>query len=542
MVDLTQKREDHLVFKYPSGQVVYDNDFVVPEYPEARAHLTIRRHDTPFTQDRLPYREGILIKSAPAIHDCTYFGLESEPYAWRFTGELKCDYIDQLVLEYEDREETNPDSPDHPSNNPTRLLDPLRDGLILEHPFAQKLYKKCTEILRPFIDDLKASDAATRRDVTDENLKRKLSDLSKEVSKLFEAKLRELEEEEATVPLDDGEIEKLGVGLHIIPPGEQNIVVSQPKTFSVIVRHYEVLDQSLTVDVTSSEPEVVAARSSPVPLKKFSDDGKVAKTTFTLEGSKVGGEAYIEVHCGVYDNLLHARVIEPPPAPQIPDGLTFERALYEVQINKEKTLLLRLKAKSDLSGQIIAEICSDHPEIVVKGGGKCEMKKSNVPNVWTGVCRIEGRQLKAKGTIMARVRRLQPAQTRVIVGEREPKSGILLKPPIPVPEDFGPSRYKWDHNDPFQLLIGARHPSIRRYLGEPQDSDYPGINDPRYHIVLAEVIAEALAFRILEKDFTRRGQDNRLMDFASTDFWFHRHYSDFLAIAHKCLVTNGEFK
>ena len=128
----------------------------------------------------------------------------------------------------------------------------------------------------------------------------------------------------------------------------------------------------------------------------------------------------------------------------------------------------------------------------------------------------------------------------VVEDREEPKSSILLKPPKPVEEDFRSLRYMWEPNDPLQLLIGARHSSIRRYLGEPNGSGYPGINSSLYHTVLAEVIAEALAFKILEKEFARKGREGGLLDFTTTELYYHRHFSDFLAIAHKCLVVDVE--
>ena len=67
---------------------------------------------------------------------------------------------------------------------------------------------------------------------------------------------------------------------------------------------------------------------------------------------------------------------------------------------------------------------------------------------------------------------------------------------------------------------------------------YPGIDSPLYHTVLAEVIAEALAFRILEKQFKREGQEG-MLDYTSTDAYYHKHFSEFLSIAHKSLVTES---
>jgi len=185
--DMNKNREDRLIYNYTKGETIYNKDLIISEYPYSKAHLVIHKHLTPFEQGMLPYREGgILIKSKATIHDCTYFGLESETFAWRFTGELYCEFIDKLIYDYDDREEINPDNPNHPANNPMRVLDPLRDGLVLEHPFVQTLYKKCKNILQPFIEKLKALEESHKRDVTNENLDKKLNNLSKEVSRMFE--------------------------------------------------------------------------------------------------------------------------------------------------------------------------------------------------------------------------------------------------------------------------------------------------------------------------------------------------------------------
>jgi len=531
IVDRNRELEDPLPYVYPAGEVVYNDYLKISGYEGAMVHLVIRRHETPFEQTVLPYREGILIKSSAAIHDCTFFTLESEPFSWRFTGELCCDYIDKLIREYDDREEANPDDPGHPLDNPYRLLDPFRDGLILDHPFTQQLYRKCKEILESFIKELKTAEEPPKQDVTDENLGKKLNNLSKEISKVFEKKLNELEEEIPEVTIDDPKIKKLGLGLHIIPPNEQPIIVNTPKTFSIIVKHYEALDGSLPVDVLSSYPDGVKLRTPQVFFKKILEDGKIGRTTFTVESSELGAEAYIEVRYDGYDNLVLVKVVGPPPPPLLPDGLTFEKPQYHLQINKEKNLVLHLKTIG--ANSYIAEIVSNNPEIVIKGGGRSKLRETEIPGVLSGGFKILGRQLKAKGVITAIVDGFEPAKTRVVVEEHEPVSGVDFKFD-PVEDDFGAVRYKWDEKTPYRLLIGARHPSIRRYLGEPTEQGYQGVDDPLYHIVLAEVIAEALAFRILEKKFYREGQDG-MLDYTSTDTYYHKELSEFLSIAHRHL-------
>lgn len=533
LVDLKIGKEDSLTYVYPEGETVFDDEITIPAYPSVKAKLSIRKHPTPFQQDVLPYREGVLVKSAVAIHDCTYFGLESDPLSWRFTGEMRCGFIDTLVREYDDRDEANPDHPNHPADNPQRLLDPFRDGLILEHPFARALYEKCRRILMDLIGALRTAETSPKRSVTDENLNRKLDSLSKEISKVFERKLNEIEEEAPLGSEIGGPIEKLAVGLHIIPPGKEPIIVNEPKTFSIKVKHYEALDESLPISVESSDADV-KVRVSPVYLRRFSEDRTVGATTFTVESSTVGAEAFIEARYDGYDNLVPVKVVELPPPPTLQEGLSFDKSLYRLGLNKEKTLIVWLKT-TKLENPTMAKITSDHPEIVIKGGGKCELRKTDTPGVLLGRCRIVGRQLKVKGNITALVEGFNLAQTRVAVEEREPKSRVALEFK-PDDDDFGSVRYKWDLGNPYLLWIGVKHPSISRYLGGLNEQGYPGTNSPQYHTVIAEIIAEALAFRILERRFKSEGQQG-MLDYTSAETYYHMDFSDFLTVAHKNVVT-----
>ena len=186
---------------------------------------------------------------------------------------------------------------------------------------------------------------------------------------------------------------------------------------------------------------------------------------------------------------------------------------------------------------MIAKVTCDHSAIVLKGGGRCELQQTETHGLLVGQVRVLGRQLKAGGKITACVDNLGTAYATVEVDERgDPPGGADFKPPRPVEEDFGVVRYKWDDHEPYLLLIGAKHPAIRKYLREPTETGYPGVSSPLYHAVLAEVIAEALAFRLLSVHFRRDGQQG-MLDFDSTDLYYHQPFSEFLSIAHRILVT-----
>jgi hypothetical protein len=286
------------------------------------------------------------------------------------------------------------------------------------------------------------------------------------------------------------------------------------------------------VSVESSDPDI-RVRASPVFLRRFTEDRTVGATTFTIESSEVGAEGCVEVRYDGYSDLVLVKVVESPPPAALPEGLAFDKQVYRLGVNKEKTLILWLKTPGS-SDPVIAQITSDHPEIVIKGGAKCELRKTVTPDVLMGKCRIVGRQLKARGHITARTEGFNPAETRIVVEERE-RSGLKLQIE-PVEESFGSVRYKWDDRNPYLLKIGAEHPSIRRYLGEPTEYGYQNSESPLYHSVLAEVVAEALAFDLLERQFKSEGQQG-MLDYTSVDNYYHKHFSDFLAVAHKNLVT-----
>jgi len=537
IVDINKNRKDHFFYNYPIGEILFDEDLLITEYPDAKAHLIIRKHSTPFEQKMLPYREGgILVKSAVAIHDCTYFGLESESFSWNFTGELYCEFIDKLICEYDDREEINPDNPNHPVNNPMRLLSPSRDGFLLEHPFAQILYKKGKDILQPFIEKLKTSKESQKRDVTSENLDKKLNNLSKEISKLFEKKIKELEDTILPGAINIGINETLSIGLHIIPSSNEQpipVEVNQVKTFSIKIKHYEALDELLPIVIDNSNPENIKIVKSSTYLERFSEDKKIGMATFALKSSKIGAEALIEVSYSGYADLLYLKVVEPPPPAELPEGLSFEKPLYHLKINKEKLLILYLRTDKKVSNRIIADTTSNHPEIVIKGGEKCILNRTNIPEILKGKIRVQGRQLKVKGEITARAEGFPPVETTLVVEEHLLTSGVQFKFE-PVEENFGSVRYKWEN--PYFLKIGAEHFSIRKYLGNlTEEGKYQGIDNPLYHAVLADVIAEALAFNILEKTFKKEGQEG-MLDYASADLYYHREFSEFLIISHKHLV------
>lgn len=536
LLDVNTRRSDPIIYNYPEGEVVFNDTINILGYPDAKADILIKKHHTRFEENTLPLREGVLVKSGSAIHECTYFQLDHEPYCWRFSGMVTCDYIDKLVREYDRREELS-DSPQHPENNPQLLIDPDRNGLVDDHPFTQSLKKECRKILRNLVDNLKSKEAEPKKKVTDEKLDRQLGDLSKEISKLFEKKLRDLDEDITAGSNDTGGIPKLSEGMHIIPPGDQTIYTNNPKTFSIKIVGHDQLDEASPITITSSNDDI-KIRATPVYLRKFSGDKCTASTTFTLESEIVGAESLIELNYNGYFGVMIVSVREPEASLSIPEGLSFDKPHYHLVVNKEKLLHLWLKTNNAEKSEYIAQIKSDRADVIVKGGDKCVLRQTEGSNVYSGNCRIIGRRAKVKTHITAIVEGFKLAQTEVSVEEKELGSHIQFDFQ-PDEDDFGSMRYKWDENQRYTLRIAAKHPSIKYYLGTPIGDIYPGRQTTEYHCVIAEVISEALAFEILERQFKTEGQQG-MLNFTSAHTYYHMHFSDFLTVAHRFL--NPDYK
>lgn len=534
--DVRSMQSSRLAYEYPEGSVVLDEDFEIPGYPDAKAHMLVRRHETAFHIDTLPLREGVLVKSGAAIHDCTYFRLEPDVYCWRFTGEVRCDYIDTLIRQYDDRESSSL-APVHPSTNPIMLLDPDRNGLDDNHPFTVAINQLCRKLLKGLVDELRIHETPPKKKVSNELLDKKLDSLSAAISRLFENKLRELEEDIGSTSEKQGTIANLPVGLHIIPPGEEHIIVNVPKVFTVKIVGYQELSGSSPINISSSN-QSIAVRSSPVYLKRFSEDARVATTTFILESDVVGAESLIEVNYSGYNDVLLVDVIAPPMPPDLSPGLSFDKPIYHLKVNKDKTLYIYLSTPNDALDGCDARISSNRREIAVKGGGRCVLTKSGGSGILTGKCHVIGRRSKVRGVISATVKGLQPAYAKLVVEDKLPTSHIRLQF-IPDEDDFGSVRYKWDDQNPYVLKIAAKHPSIRQYLGVPQGENYPGIESELYHGILAEVVAEALAFTVLERQFRIEGQAG-MLDYTTVDATYHKHLSDFLTICHQTLNESLE--
>ena len=184
--DLTQDRDDAIRYHIPEGTERVDETIKIPGYPGTQAKLVIKRAKKPLENKGKHWQGGIIIKSRRAIHEATLFAQEfaNDPHAAFFFGKLRCEYIDDLWIDFDKRMEDGlpPDS-----KNPCPIIDPNRQGgLRRDHPFFKVLQQEVLKRLRPLVEEERQREASQRAEVENRETRRQLNELEKIASKFME--------------------------------------------------------------------------------------------------------------------------------------------------------------------------------------------------------------------------------------------------------------------------------------------------------------------------------------------------------------------
>jgi hypothetical protein len=193
LVNVGKDKGITLRYAYPSLPIVFQGELAIPGYPEATAAVTIyrneERYDDSPSEDSRP--AGLLIKGRRAIYESTLFRFESHPMAGWFSGRVECPYVDQLASEYDRRLLAGERQDDR---NPIPVITRRRDGLQPTHPFYKAL---ATVVEKPLGELIREEEKKARESSGHESskMRRTLDALGRDLARLIDEDLRELEEE-----------------------------------------------------------------------------------------------------------------------------------------------------------------------------------------------------------------------------------------------------------------------------------------------------------------------------------------------------------
>jgi len=523
LVDPNDGTTDAITYGHPARTEMVTSDLIIAEYDDAAATITIwrgqERSENPSSDSGRP--EGILIKGRRAIYENTLFAFEANPNSHWFSGALTCDYIDKLAMQYDDEEATGKP---HSELNPMPIISRSRDGLEHEHPFYGALVRAVEPILAVLVheEERKAREGEAHEST---RFRRTLDSLGRDLGKLVDADLREIDEDS----LGGGRGEKGVEPLRIIPESLV-LYMGEDKTISVVA-----LRQlgAAAIDV-ELDPEGVVEMldSTPIALVEHPrrDDCQIAR--IHLRPLIEDEETLLTVRCGDTEAVasVEVRPEREIPEPVPPEVLEFERKRYQLAHGKRRMLALRAPVDViNVARTSTARVESSHQGVVVLGN-KVDLEFDEDQLCFVGLVSVDPRDLGAKATLTATLG-ADTAQCEVIVAERE-AGGPRLVIKI-VDEAQGRYRaYVERQGELTTIRIMGRHSAIKRYLGP--GPEFINQDSIEARLMIAEIVAGEAARLVMERKYRSPGELDGPAFYAE-----HLYYLEkYLARCHKMMVAD----
>lgn len=532
-----------IIFYKPESKLVCDEKFNIPGYRDASARIVIWKSTESLTDISDKFRRsGLLIKGVRAIHECSllHSSFEKDEYAKHYFGRIECPYIDDLLLDYDKKIDLEED---HPLENPKLVVDPNRQhGLNREHPFTKVLLEIPTKKLKELIDKDRAENEKDNKEIANKETKGKLDMLAKAASKFFKEEIDDLDQITTDDEFDKETFAKKGVFIY---PTYANISVNAIRTFTYYVNKklFDVEGNNVKLHSDSSAVEIV---DNSINLEKHKKDKNLLVGRFALKGKFTEEGIYIEATCkgaakaealvSVKESLSEERVFK--------DSLEFEHSNYKIKEKSTKTLKLFAKYPEVVNKEVSIKIeISDEDSLILKN--KCKMSPIAGSNYAIGEVKIEAKRLVKKPVEIKASCNEFIATSKVKIVQKD-ESGPNIKIEFR-DEDFANYRATWGELEgkPNLLLISAKHPSIKRYLGPPPE--FVGQNTILFKTILAEVVSESVCRKALRLEtenqswkynWADKREDSSILE--DVFYCFAQKMRAFLPIAHKIMIKDSD--
>ena len=280
-----------------------------------------------------------------------------------------------------------------------------------------------------------------------------------------------------------------------------------------------------TVEVECLTDELRADRTE-APLSPVEAQDGVLRATWSVRALEATRATGLEARVGPIraESTIAVLASEAERYSHV-DGLQFERRSYRVRAGSRRSIRLLAPvslARSD-GGEFELKLASD--DFRVSGARQLVLSAA----LGVAVCRLTVALLDDDASPTRVVARLGAHEAETELREAAPAgAGIVIKLED---VDHGALRYRWNRN---VLEIGARHPSLKRYLG-PKSDQYPGQDALHFRVLLAE----ALCLRRLQGNIEANPRDFEGMSWDEYYRHFARMMAEFLPKAHGLMAPGG---
>lgn len=529
----SKKEGVRLQYNYPQGEIVFDDKISIPDYPEAEAHLVIQKSPNRIKNDSgSPYWEGgILIKSNYAIHEVSSLSkkIENNPYFDFYFGKVICPYIDKLAIDYENAE-TRKWS--HSAENPSRIIDPLRsEGIAKNHPFTKSLYREIKKHVNVLLKKDEDSAKQKTKEIENNKTKDRFRKLASEVGKFIKDNIEDVEIEDENY-LTESEIRSKGI---VIIPGGLKIPIGEER--KAYVYCCPSLEQKEKHVVISTDSDILKLSSEIIGLIDRGKDDGILVGSFSVKGSKKGSTK-IKLIWGKIDKYLSVSVVESSEINRDIKEFQFEKDNYSVKEGKKKNIRIFAHYQKFIYGRVKLKMS-------IENNKYCKLLTENIILDYNRKSEeIFGRRL-AIGTVkIAGLKAGGPIKLSVTLQDKEISTKIRVIPKKDFGQDFEIKIVDEDLGDQRSVLIenklkiNGRHKNIKRYLGP--GPDFVGQDSIHFRLLMAELIADTVARRVLELNAQKNVAGYRDMD--ATGFYRkHRGFmNSFLEKAHLIQIPGSE--
>lgn len=504
----------------PDGEVVLDVDVDLDGYPDATAHLTLKRMRTPGDGrvDRYS-RHGIEVQGKHATFENTLFGETAPESAW-IHGALVCPTIDDLIRSFDETQGGD-------STNPSRLLRRDREGLTPDHPFTKALTTAVLRQLAPLLEEMKP-----KRDAEGggDQLKQDLQRASRALSALLRTDLQSIDEDEP----GGGTTTTATNPLVLIPP-RLAIGLGRKRSLTVLANTVT-LGPEPTVSVSTSDDAVLEVGE----LTDWTPHASLPDTVVANVPAHARTLGTCVVTVTSEDASRHAtaeiRVVEVIDEPATaPEALEWANSTMSVMVSRERTIRLRAPIELGSGGELLAT--------VALSGEGCSLLDTTARltlhrDGWLeGTCRIRGVTAETSSRVTASAAG-QSAEGTIRVTRPSALDGMGLEVKI-IDEPRGNNRGTMRETDTGYLVeVMARHPANGFVLGaRREDGTFANEQQPAARLLLAEVVASTICEWLINRESAR--YPHNFSDAASTLSKRHALITRYLPAAQRTIATEA---
>jgi translation elongation factor P/translation initiation factor 5A len=520
-----QKSNKPIRYQYPEFEHILEENINVPGYPDATVRLIIKRNSEPDDRPKSNVQRvaGLLLKSGSTIHENTLFKYEGNPHAGWFSGEIVCEYIDDLQTEYEDRLLTKEA---FRNNNPTSIIKRTRDGLEKSHPFYIALSAEVEARLKPLIDiEEEKAKSASRLDAP--KLDKKLSTLGKELGREYKKLMDDIDQ--------DTDLQHKGVDVGKLPdffiaPPQVVLYMGETKVVSAVAKR-TLEDDEVEIVKVDTEGVIDYGHKTSRPFKAHRYNPELKAARFELKAIQPDQATIITFKCGNKTEEMWIETEEAQYDYELPQSLQFEKQTYTLSVNK-KTSRIQIQAPLELVDQYGAEvkITSDNNNIVVMGGANMSLEFDEDLAYCVGHVEIDPRQIGAKGTLTASLAGEATALCRINV--KEQGSGSDLDIQLHPHTDQGKFPARWFPAG--RIEIYGLHHGLKPFLNDDSNED-PNDAPKAARIVMAHIVADTLAHQSVEM---KNKSDSRNLEFQDVSYDLTEYKDKFIRTCMKIMVPD----